>query len=110
MAKAPAKVAKKTSTTSPATPKAKAKPKTLPADLIEKACTEALKKLQALGVEQQLQSDLEWCLGSYQHDKNPSGLYEMGARALTVFQQEKAKKTKGITPKLITDLEAALKG
>ena len=78
-------------------------------DRIEKVCVESLKKLQELGIEQQLQSDIEWCLGSYRHDKNPSGLYEMAARTLTVLQEEKSKKTKGVTAKMITDLESALK-
>lgn len=107
MAKSTAKPTKKTA---PATARV-AKPKsTAPAaSPIEKACTEALKKLQSLGIDQQLQSDIEWCLGSFRHDGNPSGLYEMAARALTVLQEEKAKKTKGITTKVISDLESALK-
>lgn len=75
---------------------------------IEKSCKDALTKLQALGIEQQLQADLEWCLGSYNHDKNPSGLYEMAERAHDVFKAEQVKKTKGITAKMILDLEFAL--
>jgi hypothetical protein len=89
-----------------AKPAAKAKPSV---DLIEKVSQESLQKLQELGIEQQLQSDIEWCLGSYRHDKNPTGLYEMAEKTLVVFQAEKTKKTKGITAKLITDLESALK-
>lgn len=77
-------------------------------DQIEKVCVESLKKLQELGIEQQLQSDIEWCLGSYRNDLNPSGLYEVAARTLTIFQAEKSKKTKGVTAKMITDLEGAL--
>ncbi len=102
---APMEKAAKTAKKAASGPK---KSKVSPTDLIEKSCEEALKKLQSLGIEQQLQSDLYWCLGSYRHDKNPSGLYEMGQRALTVFNTEKAKKTKGITTKLISDLEKAL--
>jgi hypothetical protein len=96
-------------------PKAEAKPKTKAAaatpstELLEQASEEALKKLQSLGIEQQLQSELEWCLGSYRFDRNPSGLYEVAGRALTVLNAEKAKKTKGVTVKLIGDLEKALK-
>jgi hypothetical protein len=92
-----------------AEPKAKAKPAVPSTELLEQASEEALKKLQALGIEQQLQSELEWCLGSYRFDKNPSGLYEVAGRALTVLNAEKAKKTKGVTVKLIGDLEKALK-
>ena len=87
----------------------KAAAATSPADLLEQATEEALNKLQSLGIEQQLQSELEWCLGSYRFDRNPSGLYEVAGRALTVLNAEKAKKTKGVTVKLIGDLEKALK-
>lgn len=106
MAKETAKPAKKTATKR-ATP-TKVKASASETDRIEKVCVESLKKLQELGIEQQLQSDIEWCLGSYRHDQNPSGLYEMAARTLTVLQTEKSKKTKGVTAKMITDLEGAL--
>lgn len=76
--------------------------------IIEKASSTALKKLQDLGLDTQLQADLEWCLGSYKFDKNPVGLYEMTQRAVAVFKEEQQKKTKGVTAKLITDLEKAL--
>lgn len=90
-AKAPAKkVAKKTTSESEANP-------------IVKTSEAALKKLQDLGIDSQLQADLEWCIGSYKADKNPSGLYEMAKRALTVFKDN--KNTKGVTAKLINDLE-----
>ena len=75
---------------------------------IEKATEEALSKLKALGLEPQLQADIEWCLGSYKADSNPTGLYEMTERAVAVFSAEKDKKTKGVTTKLITDLQKAL--
>lgn len=98
-----------------AEPKAKAKPKTKATtsagsiDLLEQASGDALQKLQELGIEPQLQADLEWCLGSYRHDKNPSGLITAVSKAVEVLNKEKAKKTKGVTAKLITDLEKALK-
>jgi hypothetical protein len=108
-----AKTTSKTPTPKPekkaeAKPKAKAK---APSDVdpLEQASEEALKKLQSLGIEQQLQSELEWCLGSYRFDRNPSGLLIVAGRALAVLNEEKAKKTKGVTVKLIGDLEKALK-
>ena len=108
-------MAKTTSKT--ATPKAETKPAAKPkakaivssTGSIEQVSEEALKKLQSLGIEEQLQSELAWCLGSYRFDRNPSGLYEIAARVLTVLNAEKAKKTKGVTVKLIGDLEKALK-
>lgn len=92
------------------TPKApaKTKSKSSPADMIEKASLQALKTLQSLGIEQQLQQDIEWCLGSYRHDKNPEGLYEMTKRSISVLQEAKERKAKGVTAKLLTDLEKAV--
>ncbi|HYF69408.1 MAG TPA: hypothetical protein VD884_14790 [Ohtaekwangia sp.] len=95
-----------TKTTSKAPAKTAVKPTST--DLLETASEEALKKLQSLGVDQQLQSELEWCLGSYRFDKNPKGLKETAGRALKVLNAEKAKKTKGVTVKLLGDLEKAL--
>ena len=87
-----------------AKPKAKA-----PIYNIEKAAEEILSKLKALNIEQQLQADIEWCLGSYHADKNPIGLFDMVSRTLTIFKTELAKKTKGVTVKLIDSLEQVLK-
>lgn len=99
-AKNTAKEPKKTATSS------KAKSPSLPS--IEQACIEALEMLKSLGIHQQLQNDIEWCLGSYRADGNPVGLYSMAERALAVFQEEKARKTKGITAKSLTDLEKVI--
>jgi hypothetical protein len=91
------------------TAKPKAKAKASP-DVLEKVSEEIIQKFESLGIEKQLQADLEWCLGSYRHDKNPSGLIAMLARSVDSLKAEQAKKTKGITAKLITDLEKAVKG
>lgn len=85
-----------------------AKPKAPAAERIEKACEDILKKLQALNIEPALQADIEWCLGSYRNDKNPSGLYLMAERALVVFQFELTKNPKSIPAKLIRDTQKAL--
>lgn len=110
MAKAAAKTstrtsAAKTESSKPRAPRAKATNN----NNIEQVNAEALQKLQALGIEEQLQHDLEWCLGSYRADHNPIGLYETARKALSVFQAEKQKKTKGVTAKLINDLEKIIK-
>lgn len=75
---------------------------------IEQASEEALAKLKSLGLAPDLQAELEWCLGSYKADSNPSGLYEMTKKAVNLFAAEKDKKTKGVTAKLITDLQKAI--
>jgi hypothetical protein len=87
---------------------AKAPAKTKTAD-IEKVSKSILTKLKLLNVDHQLQSEIEWCLGSYRHDKNPVGLIQTGERAINIFKTELARKTKGITPKFVEDIESALK-
>jgi hypothetical protein len=101
ISKSVAKTAKKTAVKT-------AKPKVSSADLIEKATDDTLEKLRSLGIEAELQNDIEWCLGSYRADRNPVGLYQMAERAVAVLKREKDNKTKGVTAKLITDLEKAL--
>ena len=104
MAKAAAKSTTKTETKKPRAPRAKASNHS-----IETVSEEALNKLQELGIEDQLQRDLQWCLGSYRADRNPVGLYNNARKALTVLKGEKEKKTKGVTAKLIGDLEKVVK-
>jgi hypothetical protein len=67
-----------------------------------------LQKLESLNLNQRLQSEIQWCLGSYKHDHNPVGLLEKLAEALPLLKAEQAKKTKGVTAKLIGDIEKAL--
>ena len=106
MAKAAAKSSPKTEPKKkPTATRAKA-----PANNIEKTGEDAVQILQELGIEEQLQHDLMWCLGSYRADGNPVGLYEHITKALAVLQNEKQKKTKGVTAKLVGDLEKIVKG
>ena len=67
-----------------------------------------LQKLESLNLDQRLQSEIQWCLGSFKHDQNPVGLVEKLSEALPLLKAEHAKKTKGITAKLIGDVEKAL--
>jgi|SRR5690606_25959831 geranylgeranyl pyrophosphate synthase len=103
MAKAAAKSGAKT-TAKPRAPRASSSTPS-----IEKVSEQALKTLRELGIADQLQRDIEWCLGSFRADNNPVGLYEKTGEALEVLKGEKAKKTKGVTAKLITDIEKAIK-
>jgi hypothetical protein len=103
-----AKVAAKTPVKAPKKSTAKANSTASGSNQIEKVCQDALDKLKGLGIDQQLQHDIEWCLGSFRADNNPVGLYAMAERALTIFREEKAKKTKGVTAKMISDLEKVI--
>lgn len=79
-----------------------------PAETIEAASETSLAKLRQLNLDPQLQSEIDWCLASYRNDGNPVGLYEMVDRAVRIFKQEQAKKTKGVTAKFVGELEKAL--
>jgi hypothetical protein len=112
MAKAPAKTSGKATAAKKAAPKKVTEKKagsSSSASSLEKTSEEILKKLKSLDLDQQLQADLAWCLGSYKHDKNPIGLIESAERALVVFKAALDKKTKGITAKTISDIEKVLK-
>lgn len=103
MAKSSAKTVTAPVKKSAAKPKAKTT-----ANNIEKVSEEILAKLKSLELEQQLQADLEWCLGSYRYDQNATGLREVIAKAHGLLKQEHAKKTKGITSTLLTNIEKVL--
>jgi hypothetical protein len=76
---------------------------------IEQACYEAKEKLIALGIEEQLVSELEWCLGSFASDKNPVGLYVKGTDALKALSTYREKFPRKVAKKIIDDLEKTLK-
>jgi hypothetical protein len=99
---------KKTSSESKTKTTEKKKP-SVSASSIEKVSKEVLKQLETLEIEQGLRNDIEWCLGSFHHDQNPTGLIENGIRALEVLKAEKIKNAKSVPAKLITDLEKAIK-
>ena len=104
-----AKTPSKTPTKKVAAKKPASTPKSNSSSL-EQTSEDTLKKLRELGLDAQLQSDLEWCLGSYRADQNPTGLYDMLDRSLSVFKTAKENKVKGITAKITGDIEKALKG
>lgn len=100
--KAPAKTVKKANTATKKSAENTGNP-------IETACIEVLNKLQELELDYQLQSEINWCLGSFRNDGNPVGLYMMAERALAIFKTELAANRKGIPAKLIKDIEKVLK-
>ncbi|XOV94175.1 MAG: hypothetical protein ACFHWX_05600 [Bacteroidota bacterium] len=76
---------------------------------IEKKLVEAKDKLSQLQIEEELVSEIEWCLGSYAFDKNPAGLYEKAESALKALTKFKKKNDKKVSKKLIDDLTKAIK-
>lgn len=55
-----------------------------------------------------LQANLEYCIGSYDHDKNPSGLIKYGKEALKTLTAFKADNPRKVTKKVLTDLEKSI--
>ncbi|HYX08898.1 MAG TPA: hypothetical protein VE912_19345 [Bacteroidales bacterium] len=55
-----------------------------------------------------IQSKLEYCIGSFDFDKNPTGLYEAASEAYHNLQQAKQKYPRKFNKKIITDLERTL--
>ena len=80
------------------------------ADKLRNACEGASKAFAKLNTEKytDLQSKLEYCIGSYDHDKNPSGLVKFGTMALNELKACKEKSPRKVTKKVITDLEKSL--
>jgi len=55
-----------------------------------------------------LQSKLQFCIGSYDYDNNPSGLYEYAKVALEELKAFKAQNPRKVNKKIIADLEKNL--
>jgi hypothetical protein len=80
-------------------------------DKLRNECQNALESLEKLKVEEtaELQAKLAWCIGSYDYDKNPSGLSEFGGMALKELIKIKEKNPKKVTKKLIDGLDGAIR-
>ena len=78
---------------------------------LRNSCQLALDTLEKLNRSEttELQSKLAWCLGSYDYDKNPSGLFEYGVVALEAMKSIKAGQPRKISKKVIEGLEVGLK-
>jgi len=51
---------------------------------------------------------LEFCIGSFNFDKNPSGLVEYGHKALAMLKEIKKKQPRKISKEVIAALEDSL--
>ncbi len=52
-----------------------------------------------------LQAKLDYCIGSYDYDKNPVGLYEVGIVAMNELESFKTKNPRKVNKKVIADLK-----
>ncbi|MFP4094935.1 MAG: hypothetical protein ACLFUB_10640 [Cyclobacteriaceae bacterium] len=82
-----------------------------PGEQLLKATQEAAAKFQKMGNNgeyNEIREKLEWCIGSYNYDKNPEGLVEYGKKASEILKAEREKNPKSVSKKVVDDLEKAL--
>jgi len=77
---------------------------------VRSACVAAIQVFDKLDKTEyaDLKSKLEYCVGSYDYDKNPSGLIEYGFMALETLKNFKAQNPRKINKKIIENLEKSL--
>jgi hypothetical protein len=72
---------------------------------LEKTVLSALEKLEKLKLDEQLQAELSWCLGSYEYDQNPVGVIEKSSKVLELLKSKREENARAVSKKLIEDLE-----
>jgi len=79
---------------------------------LKKSCEEAVVAFQKLQNEEytEIKSKLEWCIGSYEYDKNPAGLHEFGNMSLNLLKDIKQKQPRKVNKKVIENLEKSIQG
>jgi hypothetical protein len=80
-------------------------------DKLRDECQKALEALEKLNLPEtsELQAKLAWCIGSYDYDKNPSGLTEFGEMAIKALNRIKEKQPKKVSKKILDGLDAAIR-
>ena len=79
--------------------------------MLRNACEETANFFKKLGNSEysEIKSKLDFVVGSYDFDKNPVGLYEIGQQALEILKEIKAKSPKKVSKQLLSSLEESLK-
>lgn len=77
---------------------------------LKKACITALETYTKIKEEKfnASFSRLEWCVGSYDFDKNPSGLLESAVTTLEELKAYKEENPRKVTKQIIEKLEKAI--
>ncbi|MFW6371966.1 MAG: hypothetical protein ACOC10_12255 [Bacteroidota bacterium] len=71
------------------------------------ACYAASGAFEKIGGEEHkdIRSKLDYCVGSYDYDRNPVGLMEFGGKALEILKEAKLRNPRKVNKKVIADLE-----
>lgn len=77
---------------------------------LRNACFQAFETFKKIAdpANEEIESKLEFVIGSFDFDKNPVGLYEFGKKALKILKKIKEANTRKVTKKTLDDLEKAL--
>ena len=77
---------------------------------IRNACAAAVQVFDKLNRDDfaELKTNLEFCIGSFDFDKNPSGLIEFGKKAAEELTAFKAQHPRKVNKKIIENLEKYL--
>ena len=57
----------------------------------------------------EIESKLEWVLGSFDFDQNPVGLHEFAVKSVEIMKEAKKEKPRAFTKKLIEKSEKVIK-
>ncbi len=79
-------------------------------DRLRDACELAAQAFRKLNHNdfKEIISKLEFCIGSYNFDKNPAGLVEYGYKALTMLKEIKKNYPRKVSKTLLSSLEDSL--
>jgi hypothetical protein len=77
---------------------------------LREACESAMHAFQKLKKPEfeDIISKLEYCIGSYNYDKNPTGLVEFGFKAIEMLREIRKKHPGKVPLKVLTTLEESL--
>ena len=78
---------------------------------LEKACKDALTQFEKIGDEKyyDIRSKLEFVLGSYGFDANPTGLHEFAKKSAQLLKKYKEKFPRKVSQKLLDEIDKAIK-
>ncbi|NJM15504.1 MAG: hypothetical protein HC896_09160 [Bacteroidales bacterium] len=79
-------------------------------DKLRDACLDAVLTLEKIGNGEydEIKDKLNFCIGSYNHDRNPVGLVEFGQKALEVLKEIKKQNPRKFKKDIIDNLEKLL--
>jgi hypothetical protein len=79
-------------------------------DRLRDACELAVQTFQKFKKPEfdEIISKLVFCIGSYNFDKNPTGLVEFGFKAMEMLKEIRRKKPKKVSDEVINALEESL--